>query len=75
MEFEECLDIIDEASTPHEIEFRRYDFRQDMLTGVWYSLQELRLKGLYAGPKVIFACVSPPGTQAALSFERSVKQK
>ena len=45
MGFEECLDIIDEASTPHEIEFRRYDFRQDLLTGVWYSLQDLRLKG------------------------------
>ena len=39
--------MIDQASTPHELEFRRYDYRQDMMTGEWQSLQEMRLKGMY----------------------------
>ena len=47
MVYAECLEMIDQASTPHQLEFRRYNYRQDMMTGEWLSLQDMRLKGMY----------------------------
>ena len=43
--FDEIIAIIDEASPPHTLEFRRYDFKQNQVNGRWDSLDELRSKG------------------------------
>ena len=32
---------------PHTLELLRYDFQQDLLTGRWESLAELKRKGCY----------------------------
>ena len=47
LEFNEIMKQIFRARRPHSIEVRRYDYQQDVLSGEWYSLQELRVAGKY----------------------------
>ena len=45
--FAEIQQFLDEARPPHTLEFRRYDYRRNMVTGGWHSLQHLREVGKY----------------------------
>lgn len=45
--FPDILTVIEESKPPHELELRRYDYRQNMLSGRWESLQELRSQGKF----------------------------
>lgn len=47
MLFSDILTVIEEAKPPHKLELRRYDYRQNELSGKWESLQELRLDGRF----------------------------
>ena len=47
MAFADILTVIEEAKPPHKLELRRYDYRQNELSGRWESLQELRLDGRF----------------------------
>eukprot|EP00616_Rhizochromulina_sp_CCMP1243_P016132 CAMPEP_0118978076 /NCGR_PEP_ID=MMETSP1173-20130426/22829_1 /TAXON_ID=1034831 /ORGANISM="Rhizochromulina marina cf, Strain CCMP1243" /LENGTH=655 /DNA_ID=CAMNT_0006928241 /DNA_START=136 /DNA_END=2099 /DNA_ORIENTATION=+ len=47
LDFPDILTVIEESKPPHELEFRRYDYRQNMLSGRWESLQELRAQGKF----------------------------
>lgn len=42
MPYEEIMGIINENFPPHTLELRRYDYRQNISTGEWESLQEMR---------------------------------
>eukprot|EP00614_Pseudopedinella_elastica_P005559 CAMPEP_0172608908 /NCGR_PEP_ID=MMETSP1068-20121228/28953_1 /TAXON_ID=35684 /ORGANISM="Pseudopedinella elastica, Strain CCMP716" /LENGTH=660 /DNA_ID=CAMNT_0013412297 /DNA_START=49 /DNA_END=2032 /DNA_ORIENTATION=+ len=46
-EFEDIIKFVKKAKRPHVVVFRRYDFQQDMLSGEWQSLQQLRILGRY----------------------------
>mmetsp|Transcript_5905 Transcript_5905/g.9917 ORF Transcript_5905/g.9917 Transcript_5905/m.9917 type:complete len:554 (-) Transcript_5905:190-1851(-) len=47
LEFDEIMRQLDKAKQPHALELRRYDFQQDVLSGEWASLQELRVLGRF----------------------------
>ena len=47
MLFTDILVVIEEAKPPHKLELRRYDYRQNELSGRWESLHELRLDGKF----------------------------
>ena len=46
-EFSEIMNLIVENFPPHTLQFRRYDYRQDVAHGNWWSLQELRDQNKY----------------------------
>ena len=51
--YEDALKQIKKATRPHVIEAKRYDYKQDVLSGVWISLQDLRIAGRFvADPRV-----------------------
>jgi hypothetical protein len=45
--FDDVLVLLRAAKLPHVLEFRRYDFEQDVVSGEWVSLQELRVAGRF----------------------------
>jgi hypothetical protein len=47
LEFEEIMKLVEKAKRPHLLELRRYDYQQDVLSGEWVSLQELRVLGRF----------------------------
>lgn len=44
--FEAIMRRLQQEESPHVLEFRRYDYRMDVLTGVWRTLGELRDMGV-----------------------------
>ncbi|GMI18801.1 hypothetical protein TrLO_g11878 [Triparma laevis f. longispina] len=46
-DFSEIMNLIVENFPPHTLQFRRYDYRQDVAHGNWWSLQELRDQNKY----------------------------
>src|SRR5690606_20138463 len=39
--FEAIMRQLQREDSPHVLQFRRYDYRMDVLTGVWHTLSEL----------------------------------
>jgi hypothetical protein len=53
LKFEEVLKQLKKAKRPHKLQVKRYDYKQDVLTGAWVSLQEQRVAGRFvADPRV-----------------------
>lgn len=44
---EDIIEQMEKADRPHQVEFRRYDYMQNVISGQWESLQELRMQGKF----------------------------
>ena len=45
--YDDIFEQIELANRPHVVEFRRYDYAQNVISGRWDSLQELRIQGMF----------------------------
>jgi hypothetical protein len=50
MDFGIIMEILNAAVSPHNLDFKRHDYIQNMTTGVWESFQELRSMVRPPGP-------------------------
>lgn len=54
-QFDDILDVLQRARTPHLVTFERYDYRFNLVTGDWEPLETLRAQGKYVeDPRVAF---------------------